>query len=556
MDSMKNPALLGVRFALASFLLVLTLSAAAQLPDAQPPGTPTANTAQTLIGQLDHPDFAVRSAASRQLNNLPGDALPVVEAAIRDDDALSPESRLRLQTAVKFLKPRNFFEAREVRRDNWERKMLHDAYHQCGKTDPAYDKAVDEAIDGFRSLRYEPKMNDRDPERAKVVAAFKDAVAKGCDDPYVQILCCASAGSQGLRSLPPAMRSPQHLFEEFLDSKYHPAVKLLVIHRFLPCIRFDRRKMMKALPDLVDGVCADPQVPETEVWVLMAQLASEFNNFSSKPYVFDPIAAEYLKVRPNNAEAATFKGFFEYLVAFRERGRGAKIDPKDQQAYQEWLAKAETSLQAAWEMDKTDARAATQMIRLKHAQGQGDAASREAVDLWFKRAVEANPDQGDAYMAKLNYLLFVAGHDEVIAFGRECLTTQNWRAGVPFALAIAHERYSVGGARQYFADPENWRDMEEVYEGCFLNYPNDVAHLNHFVYLALVTNHYAAATRNIEILGDKSDWFYAPEQHMWGDAKYRREHPERIRAATRPGTTRPATTRPATTRPAASRPRI
>jgi hypothetical protein len=547
---MRHNNLLWVRFAVGSLLAALTLSAAGRLPDAQPGGTPTANTAQTLVAQLDDADFNVRSAASRQLNNLPGDALPIVEAAIRDD-ATSAESKLRLQAAAKFLKPRSFFEARERRREEWEHKMLHDAYHQGGHTDPAYDKAVDEAIDAFRTLRYEPKMNERDPVRAKVIATFEGAIAKGCDDPYIKILCSASIASRNLGQLPLELRNMQPVFDEFLDGKCHPVVKLLVIYRYLPIMHSDRRKMMKALPDIVRAASMDPQVPETEMWLVMAQLASAFNDHSTPPYGFESAAEAYLKARPNDPEAATFKGLFEYLVAFRERGRGTPVDPKDQQAFVEWLAKAETSLQAAWEMDKAHTTwAATQMIRVKLAQGGADAATREAVELWFKRAVEYNPDQGDAYLAKLNYLIATAGHEAAIQFGRECLATQNWRAGIPFVLAIAHERYSGNGARQYFANPANWRDMEEVYEGCFLNYPNDLLHRNHYVYVALVTRHYATATRQIEILGDKSEWYYAPAEHSWGDAKYRREPPGSRTVTTTPASTRSITTRPVLTPPA------
>jgi hypothetical protein len=542
---MKHATFPLFRLAVGSLLAVLTVRVEGRLPDAQPRGTPTANTAQTLVAQLDDADFAVRTAASRQLNNLPGEALPVVESAIRDD-ATSAESRLRLQAAVKFLKPRNFFEAREHRREEWEHKMLHDAYHQGGHTDAAYDKAVDEAIDSFRTLRYEPKMNERDPVRAKVVAAFTDAIAKGCDDPYVQILCLASIASRGFRDIPLALRNPQPIYEAFLKGNAHPVIKLLITYRYLPFITFSRREMMKLLPEIVRAASTDLQVPETEMWVVMAQLASAFNDHATKPTLFEPLAEEYLKARPNDPEAATFKGFFEYLVAFRERGRGMRVDPKDQQAYVEWLAKAETSLQAAWELDKNHTTwAATQMIRVKLAQGGSDAATREAVDLWFNRAVDANPDMGDAYLAKLNYLIATAGHDEAITFGRECLATQNWRAGIPFVLAIAHERYSGNGARQYFADPANWRDMEEIYEGCFVNYPNDLVHRNRYVYVALVTRHYSTATRQIEILGDNSEWYYAPEEHSWGDAKYRREHPERVHATTKTTTT----TQPATSRP-------
>ena len=69
-----------------------------------------------------------RTAASRRLNNLPGDALPVVEATIKS--GLFPgESQLRLETAARYLKPRSFFENRRRENDEDERRLLHEGYH-------------------------------------------------------------------------------------------------------------------------------------------------------------------------------------------------------------------------------------------------------------------------------------------------------------------------------------------------------------------------------------------------------------------------------------------
>jgi hypothetical protein len=121
---------------------------AAQPAGPQPPGTPSANPAEKLVSQLDDPNYTIRNAAALQLNNLQGDALKVVEAAAADE-SISLESRLRLQTALKILKPRAAREARERLPEQWEQRMLHEAYHQSGQANPAYDEAVDAAIDGL-----------------------------------------------------------------------------------------------------------------------------------------------------------------------------------------------------------------------------------------------------------------------------------------------------------------------------------------------------------------------------------------------------------------------
>jgi len=162
------------------------------------------------------------------------------------------------------------------------------------------------------------------------------------------------------------------------------------------------------------------------------------------------------------------------------------------------------------------------MISVKQVQGQA-GGGRDAVELWFKRAIEINPDNADAYQRKFDYLRGHEGREATIAFGHECLATQNWRGGLPFVLSNAHEMYSSGN-KNYMWQGDNWKDVEDVYEGSFLSFPNDLEHRNHYIYLALVARKYDVATRQIQILGDKSEWYYDPAAHSWGDAAYRREH--------------------------------
>ena len=529
-----------------SALILTSVSRAAESPDAQPRGTPSANAAEKLVTQLDHPDYNIRNAAALQLNNLTGDALKVVEAASRDE-SLSAEAHLRLQAALKILKPRAAREDRDRLTDEWEKRILHEAYHQSGQANPAYDAAVDQAIDGFRELRIEPKQMERDPAREKVAADLKIALDKGCDDPYVQCLYYSARARQWLTRFH-ADNAAQKSFYAVLDGKYHPAVKLIVVHRFLPCMWADRRKILKELPQLIDQVVADPQIPQDELYNLMTRLAGAFSQFASPLKTFDPAADEFLKLRAGQLDSLLFKGFYEYLGAYEKRGRANEVAPDAMKAFQDGLAHAETTLQKAWEMDPTDARAATLMISVKRGQGQA-GGGRDAMEQWFKRAFEANPDNYDACQRKLSYLQGYASHDDVINFGKECLQTHNWRAGIPYILSIAHE-VAASGNRTYLPRPDVWKDIEDVYEGAFLSFPNDTSHRNHYVYLALLARKYDVATRHIQILGDKSDWFYDPARHAWGDAHYKGPTTRpTTRLTTRP-TTRPTRPPRSTTAPA------
>jgi hypothetical protein len=55
----------------------------------------------------------------------------------------------------------------------------------------------------------------------------------------------------------------------------------------------------------------------------------------------------------------------------------------------------------------------------------------------------------------------------MLAFGRACRDTKNWRTGITLLLADAHfrtaERLSKNEQREYYRTEEVWRDIREVY---------------------------------------------------------------------------------------------
>jgi hypothetical protein len=146
------------------------------------------------------------------------------------------------------------------------------------------------------------------------------------------------------------MDAAQKSFYLVLDGKYHPAIKLAVAHRFLPCLGPERRKMLRKLPELIGQVAADAQVPQDELYNLMSRLASALWQLASLKD-FDPAAREFMRLRPDRPDAMLFNGFYQYLAAYEARGRGDQVPPDRQKAFQDGLVHAEATLQKCWEMD-------------------------------------------------------------------------------------------------------------------------------------------------------------------------------------------------------------
>jgi hypothetical protein len=497
----------GMRAVVLGIFFTSTVGAAAPAP-VQPPSTRPMVSAAKLILQLDDPDYKTRTDASLQLNNLPGSALPAVEAALREG-VVSAESQLRLQRALKILKPRALDDERQAQREIWEKKALHEAFHQPGKAKATYDDSIDEALDVFRELPYEPQMNDRDPKRAKVLAAFKAAIAAGCDDPMIGCLCACTIGYPNMHRLPPPLNRPGGpVYVKFLEGPYSPAVKVMVIQRYMPCVRFEGRKqMLDMLPKLVAQMCADKDVPQWEIYVLMSQLTSAFNSHVGI-HNLGPTIVQYEKSAPNLSESGIIKGFYELLYAFELRGPSNDPAPDKRQAFLDKLAEAEKTLTAGWEADPNDTRCSGEMLQVKKSQGE-IGGGRQALELWFKRVTEVNPGDVFAYQSKLDYLINSSSLEEAIEFGHECLNTQNWRAGLPYLLAQIHNRYSLDHPG-YFSTAAYWKDMEDVYEGCFLNFPDDAEHRNEYVMFALRAEKFDIVQQQIAILGKKSKWAFKP----------------------------------------------
>jgi len=85
------------------------------------------------------------------------------------------------------------------------------------------------------------------------------------------------------------LNSPRARYPKLLEGKYHAAVKLLVIYRLFPCMGPNKQKLKKELPGVLDALCVEKHVPQTEVYTLLSELASAYSLFSpGRQYTFEP----------------------------------------------------------------------------------------------------------------------------------------------------------------------------------------------------------------------------------------------------------------------------
>jgi hypothetical protein len=287
-----------------------------------------------------------------------------------------------------------------------------------------------------------------------------------------------------------------------------PAVKYLLL---VTGIREDRRVLgadYKGMAGWLQEVARAPDVPDGEVDRLVDLLCDAVESIGTdelivaRPDVFDA----YDKLAPKASGPHVARARVMIARAYNARGTAHSDNLTDEarQKVADRLTDAEKLFTEAAGLEPTDPRPGSWMVWVKNVQG-GDRAEMEK---WFARAMAADPDDLVACRNKLQYLSPAAhgSHEDMIAFGRECLKTENWRGGLPYLLIDAHEAVAQdsGDAKEYWARADVWADVEAVFEGAVLNFPDDVFRRSQYAKWAAQCGHWDVADRQFERLADRA----------------------------------------------------
>ena len=239
--------------------------------------------------------------------------------------------------------------------------------------------------------------------------------------------------------------------------------------------------------DLLDAL-KDKTTPPTVVYDACTEALKAFTAWHNDLIILsDDYSQTYSLIEPllftnwpDESFSWLIKGSAYVDMGWKARGAGADTAKsvtarKKRKSFQDDLAIAETSLNHAWELNPTDARIAVKMITVELGQGRG----REQMELWFDRAMKADPGDYEACCAKLNYLssTWFGSDDDMLAFGRECLNNTNWNGRVPLVLADAHTMVRSHFINpldyiKYYRQPQAWSDLKASYDRYLTLNPN------------------------------------------------------------------------------------
>jgi hypothetical protein len=229
----------------------------------------------------------------------------------------------------------------------------------------------------------------------------------------------------------------------------------------------------------------------------------------------------------------TIRGLFNVNYAWDARGGGwaNSVTEDGARLMEERLARADSALEYAWKLDPTNSAAADGMISVELGQGQG----RDRMELWFDRAMKADPDNYQACVDKLYYLepKWYGSGAEMLKFGRECLAGGNWDAGIPYILIKAHmhfAQYTDAGwtaapQKAYFQlDPQNWEEIRSTYQEYRKHRPSCVSEELQFARVAAWTNHWDEANQMLDETGGAMDFDVFSSEALAAFTKEVRSH--------------------------------
>jgi hypothetical protein len=178
------------------------------------------------------------------------------------------------------------------------------------------------------------------------------------------------------------------------------------------------------------------------------------------------------------------------------------------------LEKADAVLEAAYAKHPEESEISVLMVTVELGQGNG----RDRMEQWFQRAIQANPQNGEAYAAKFWYLQprWYGSEDDLVSFGQQGLAMPNPPPGAlnAFAVAIAEAADQDPGIYQR---PEVWDPVEKNYRKYLALYPQSIILRTSFAKHAADSGHLGIAKEQFDLLGDNWD------RGVLKDAEYARD---------------------------------
>lgn len=418
--------------------------------------------------------------------------------------------------------------ARQMRLD-WNVKTLVEAYKTAGRTDPKWDETAEGALNEWARTRSRNTDTNED-WRSIISDNCAGARGAGCTDPMIRYLSLRSAMNQ--------TGTKQEVAKEYcevaqdMEGSLYPSIrKFYAWERAGQQLKFAYGATSNFPPELQPlntwglaesdllNALSDRTMPVEEVYDACHELL-EVWMWSNDHYfpLYQNIEGKFTDDWKSDPLFLLLKGEVYIQLGWQARGYGYAntITSEGAKLFDKHLATAEEALTAAWQLNTNEARIAVKMMSVELGQGKG----RDRMELWFQRAMKADPNDYDACDAKLLYLepKWYGSAADMLAFGRECVQNEQWGGHVPLILIDAHvaiqEQFADDAAKaDYWKQPPVWTDLNSAFERFFELNPDEISWYHNYAWYAYQAGQWATFNKLVPKLGPVNyDYFGGREK--------------------------------------------
>jgi len=167
------------------------------------------------------------------------------------------------------------------------------------------------------------------------------------------------------------------------------------------------------------------------------------------------------------------------------------------------LPKARDLLEKAWKAEPTYTRTAEWMINVS----KGLGLDRDETEKWFRRAMDADPDNWEACSGKMEYVhpKWYGTDEELEEFAQQCYATHNWYARITllsdysFTYADA-AKIMLPAFTEYLKAEGVWGRYVVAYEPYLFRYPDDIQVRTRYAVLSVSAGKLDVAKKQFEAL--------------------------------------------------------
>ncbi|RUL89705.1 DUF4034 domain-containing protein [Tautonia sociabilis] len=399
----------------------------------------------------------------------------------------------------------------------WTRRTLADPYDRVGSRDPRWDDQVHSLME-LAANRFSGQAADG-VSFAEVFEAARAALDAGCDDPMVRYLYARTSIAENDPG-PVEYRRRMDDAADALEASAYPPIRRAsaLIYAAIENARVQddpeaaaeaSRQVDAALALLGESVEQDgfgPEAATTWFSIVSQAIALRQAMLGDSAQGYQTVADAIADVPGVDSLRQKARGSFLIDHAWEARGNdfAPMVSEEAFRVFHERLQQARTALEASWEASPGDSVTAQKMLSVELGLGEGD---RERVTLWFRRAMEADPDNYDACIGLLTWLepKWYGSAEEMMTFARACRATDNWEGRLPLVLAEAHLRLMcyLDSFNQslYLQKPEVQQDLGEIYSEYLERQPDDVVARTNAAMTAVMCGQFVAAAEHFDRLG-------------------------------------------------------